>query len=110
MKNPSLVVDHLLFHFCWNRSELVLLVSQLRLKAGFTNGLLYSSAGEPMWGARSTYYVFFNHNAAKVVRPSMQTGLRSLFSHCKPRSLNVGDIRQHHSAERYHSNVLLWRT
>src|SRR6476469_2357388 len=94
-----LVIDNLFFDFFRHGPEFVLLVAELWFKTGFADSLLDSFAGKTVRRTRCTNYIFFDHDAAKVVSPGMQAELGYFLTNREPGGLDILDVGQHNSAQ-----------
>src|SRR5262249_31851912 len=100
-----LVINDLFFHLGREFPKFILLISELWFKACFPDSFLYALTGKAVRRSRSADYIFFKHNASKIVGPRMETNLRGLFAYSEPGCLNILDIGQHNPAHRNHADI-----
>ena len=103
------IIYHLLLYHLRYFSPFILLVAQLWFKTCFTYGILDGFISKSVRRTGSTYYIFFNHDGAKIIGAGMQTNLRSLFSYRKPACLYIFNIGKHDAAYGDHADIFFRR-
>src|SRR5687767_7078106 len=73
LRQASLLIVDCLFFYCFRKFPVfILLVTQLGLKAGFTDRILYAFVSKAMRGDCGRNHIFFQHDTSEIIRASVQ--------------------------------------